>query len=85
MISWSDVILILYSVTDLGSYHTANIAHKYITSRHQFRKVLSIVAGLTSSVIGHCRIVTLTPASSWWATRMTCGRTGRWPLTGPVR
>ena len=39
VISWSDVILILYSVTDLASYHTANIAHKYITSRHQYRKV----------------------------------------------
>ena len=39
VISWSDVILILYSVTDIASYHTANIAHKYITSRHQYRKV----------------------------------------------
>ena len=33
------MILILYSVTDMASYHTANIAHKFITSRHQYRKV----------------------------------------------
>ena len=43
MISWSDVILILYSVTDMASYHTANIAHKFITSRHQYRKVGTLV------------------------------------------
>jgi GTPase SAR1 family protein len=29
VVFWSDVIIILYSVTDMGSYNTANLAHKY--------------------------------------------------------
>ena len=51
VISWSDVILILYSVTDLASYHTANIAHKYITSRHQYRKVRTRPIGEPSMIL----------------------------------
>ena len=27
---WSDVIIILYSVTDMVSYNTANLAHQYL-------------------------------------------------------
>ena len=30
VVLWSDVIIILYSVTDQESYNTANLAHKYV-------------------------------------------------------
>jgi len=30
VVFWSDVIIIVYSVTDEGSYNTANLAHKYL-------------------------------------------------------
>merc|ERR1711892_519550 len=30
VVFWSDVIIIIYAVTDMGSYNTANLAHKYV-------------------------------------------------------
>ena len=45
VVTWSDVILLLYSITDRTSYNTANIAHKYINNRMHHRKV----SGLNSN------------------------------------
>ena len=36
---WSDVIIIIYSVTDMVSYNTANLAHKYLTSSTNMKMV----------------------------------------------
>ena len=49
VVTWSDVILLLYSITDQTSYNTANIAHKYINNRMHHRKVDT--SGLSNNMI----------------------------------
>ena len=42
VIFWSDVIIILYSVTDMVSYNTANLAHQYLVNCSHMKMVSNV-------------------------------------------